>query len=162
MKVKTIKIMILSLIWAFGSKASLYSQNPPIQVSIPDTTGDAGSTIQIPIQVEDLSNRNIIAYQTNVNFDESILDAIGSSSQGTLSESFGTPTINTQQDGLISIGGFGTTALTCHMATRNAACSGSLRRFLPDVTSHTRSPASSSPTSLAFECQYQARSPISS
>ncbi|MCZ6900830.1 MAG: T9SS type A sorting domain-containing protein [Bacteroidetes bacterium] len=83
-----------------------------IRVSLPiDSTGETSSSVALPIVVGDLTGRGVIAYQADITFDENVLDATGASSAGTLSGSFGPPTVNVSENGKISVGGFGTTAL---------------------------------------------------
>ncbi|NIR48733.1 hypothetical protein GWO43_09875 [candidate division KSB1 bacterium] len=94
--------------WSFSW---IYGQNP-IDVSIPNVDGEESTTVAIPIEVGDLTGRNVISYQAVVTFDESVLDATGASSSETLTASFGSPTVNTDVDGEITVGGFGTSPLS--------------------------------------------------
>jgi hypothetical protein len=85
----------------------------PIYVSLPtDTTGEPTTSISIPITVGDLTDRGIISYQTLVTFNENILKATGAFNAGTLSSSFGPPTVNTAIAGQINVGNFGTSPLS--------------------------------------------------
>ena len=107
------KALALSFIlFIEGSVSCLHSQNMAIAVSLPDTTAEQYTSIAIPIRVGDLSQVNVFSYQTTITFDEDIIDARGASNEGTLSQFWGAPTINTQQAGQITIGGFGTSPLT--------------------------------------------------
>ncbi len=87
-----------------------YSQ--AIKVSLPDTTGHTGASITIPIQVGELTNRNVLFYQTVIVFDETVLKATGASITGTLSGAFGTPTIDTSVEGEILIAASGSVPLS--------------------------------------------------
>lgn len=104
------RVLILTSTLSFAIAESAFLQ--PISVSLPaDTTGAVGTSVTIPIRVEDLTDRNIIAYQATITFDESVLDATGASSTNTLSGAFGPPAVNVAMDGEISVGGFGASPL---------------------------------------------------
>ncbi len=77
-----------------------------------DTTGVPGAAVNIQIKVGDLTDKGVIAYQAVITFDQSVLDATGASSTGTLSEPLGVPTANISVKGKITVGGFGTSPLS--------------------------------------------------
>lgn len=84
-----------------------------INVSIPTNAfGEPDSSVIIPIVVGDLTGRGVIAYQANIKFDASVLNAAGALSSGTVSGSFGPPTVNISEDGEINVGGFGASPLS--------------------------------------------------
>ena len=109
--VKILRISVVSLGVMCWLHCWVYAQTP-IDLSIPNSSGDQFSMVTIPINVGDLTGSNVIAYQTTITFDENVLDAVGASSSGTLTEAFGPPTVNSSIDGQITVGGFGTTALS--------------------------------------------------
>lgn len=108
---KIYQIFVLTLGFASGFVHFVQAQNP-IAVSIPNVSEEKDSTVIIPIDVGDLTGSNVFSYQAVINFDELVLDAIGASSTQTLTESFGQPAINTSVDSQITVGGFGTSALS--------------------------------------------------
>ena len=87
-----------------------YSQ--AITVSLPDTTSQTGASITIPIQVGNLTNRDVLFYQTVIVFDKNILRATDASTFGTLSQSFGDPTVDINVEGEILISASGNTPLS--------------------------------------------------
>jgi len=91
---------------------SNFAYSQVIKVSLPDTTDQTGASITIPIQVGELTNRNVLFYQTAIVFDENILRATGASTVGTLSESFSDPTVDTSVEGEILIAASGSTSLS--------------------------------------------------
>ncbi|NOY60612.1 MAG: hypothetical protein GXO75_17020, partial [Calditrichaeota bacterium] len=102
---KRITSWVLTTLLILGFAAMAYSQ---VNVSIPNSSGDKGTTISIPVNVSDLTGLGIISYQFTVTFDENILDATGVTTGGTLSEASGWTVIpNTNADGKITVGGFG-------------------------------------------------------
>jgi len=80
-----------------------------VNVSIPNTQGDTGQSISIPVNVSQITAEDsVIAYQFVVTFDENVLDATGVTRTGTLSDESDWSVIpNTNVDGQITIGGYG-------------------------------------------------------
>ncbi len=74
--------------------------------------GFTGSKDTVYVCADEVTGKGLIAYQLAVTFDEKVLDAVGATTKGTISESFGTPTVNTTVDGRITVGGFGTQPLS--------------------------------------------------
>ncbi|MFQ5864233.1 MAG: choice-of-anchor D domain-containing protein, partial [bacterium] len=106
-------LRLLSLFsFAFLTMTSFaYSQT--IEVSMPDTaTGEPNTSVTIPIVVGELTGRNVLSYQAVIVFDEGVLDATGASSVGTLSESFGQPTVDTSVDGEVFVAASGASPLS--------------------------------------------------
>ena len=88
--------------------ASVFAQ---INVIIPDMEAEKGALVTIPVHVSDLTNRGVISYQFVVTFDERVLDAIGATSEETLTFSWGVPYVNTNVNGQITVGGYGVSEL---------------------------------------------------
>lgn len=89
----------------------VYALAQPVDVSLPDANGDAGTSVEIPILVGDITGRNVLSFSAVVSFDDSVLEATGASSTGTLSEPFGVPVVDTV-DNLISVSLSGPTPLS--------------------------------------------------
>ena len=105
-----LRILILLLLMSLHVERA-HSQ--AIDVSLPTSMNVAPmGSIMVPIEVSDLSGRNILAFQIVVSFDSSVVRATGASSDGAVAGSFGPPTVNTTEAGKISIGGFGTAPLS--------------------------------------------------
>ena len=89
-----------------------FAYGQTVDVTIPNQSGDSGQSISIPVNVGDLTGLGVISYQFKVTFDENVLDATGVTSSGTLSETSGWSVIpNTNNDGEITVGGFGFSSL---------------------------------------------------
>lgn len=82
-----------------------------IYVTIPDMEAEKGVLVAIPVHVSDLTNRGVISYQFVATFDERVLDAIGATSEETLTFSWGAPYVNTNVNGQITVGGYGISEL---------------------------------------------------
>lgn len=82
----------------------------PIPVTLSDTaSGLPGSTVSIPVEVGDLSGRNVLSYQGSITFDPGILTATGVSVEGTISQ--GLSVFPNIQPGQITLGAFSVTPL---------------------------------------------------
>ena len=80
---------------------------------IPDTTAVSGNTIDIPIYADSsLTGKGVISYLLQLTYNQSYFQATSVIVAGTISSSFGNPTVNTSVPGKITISGYGTTALT--------------------------------------------------
>lgn len=84
-----------------------------ISVSLPDLTGlSSGSSLTIPVNVEeDVTGEGISAYEVTIQYDASILDITGATNDGTLTDSWGAPTVNTNVSGEVTISSATTTAI---------------------------------------------------
>jgi len=80
-------------------------------VSAPDTSGTPGETIDIPIFVEDLTGKGILALMMTVSTQTSVLTPIKASVAGTVLEPWGSVTANIS-GGDITIGGASISPLT--------------------------------------------------
>ncbi|MBD3287266.1 hypothetical protein GF337_00545, partial [candidate division KSB1 bacterium] len=99
--------LIAVILMAFA--ASAYSQ---IEISIPDTSIENGNSAYVPVLTGDLSGAGVISYQTTIRYNHNVLDIADIDVHGSLTESWGNPTINTNTPGEIRVVGFGVTPLT--------------------------------------------------
>jgi len=65
-----------------GSCAVL--ETPQVLVSMPDTSGMSGTSIAIPISVDDVTGLDILSFQTKIVVNPQVLEAVGISTEGTL------------------------------------------------------------------------------
>jgi hypothetical protein len=77
----------------------------------PPITGISSQPDTVYICVDDVTGKNIIAYQLTVGFDNAVLNCVDAISVGTISAPFGPPTVNCATPGEITVGGFGTSPL---------------------------------------------------
>ncbi len=99
--------ILLLLISANG-----WSQSTIIAMRIPDSTVVKGNIIDLPVYADSsLTNENIVSYALQLNYDQSYFQPESVIVTGTISASFGDPTINTSIPGKITIAGAGTTPL---------------------------------------------------
>lgn len=82
-----------------------------VQVTIPNTSAGQGESVSIPINISDVSGLNVLAYLATLSFDQQVLDVTGVTYSGTLTESWGAPTVN-DGTGQVTVAGAGTSALT--------------------------------------------------
>ncbi|RKY88170.1 hypothetical protein DRQ11_04355, partial [candidate division KSB1 bacterium] len=84
-----------------------------VTVTVPNTSANHGESITIPINVSDLTGLGVISYQFTLTFDEGVLDVTEASIEGTLTS---TPSwsyyANTNVNGQITVGGWGTSELS--------------------------------------------------
>ena len=93
---KGVKTYTLLFILLTGFAITSYAQIP---VEIPETSAEKGESINIPVNVGNLSGQGVIAYQTLIKYDVNILELIGISVNSTLSEIWDDPTVNTNVAG---------------------------------------------------------------
>ena len=82
-----------------------------VQVTASDIDTEFQESIQVPINISDVSGLGIISYDFTLTFDENVLDCTGAQLSGTLSQNF-SPTVNTATDGQVTIVAYGTTPLS--------------------------------------------------
>jgi hypothetical protein len=92
-------------------------------VSLPDTLGQTGEQIQIPVETSNLTGQNVTSYEFDVSFDSGVVDITGTETQGTLSEG-----LNVQFG---SSGGVASVAVASGQAIEG---SGELIRLQADIT----------------------------
>jgi len=84
-----------------------------VTVSLPTVSYKVGTTQTIPITTGDLTGKGVIAYQTVITYDKTILTVTGVTTTGTLSATFPAPTVNNDTaHGTITIAAAGTSALS--------------------------------------------------
>jgi len=81
-----------------------------ITVNVPDSSAASGADIAIPIRITDVTGQGIFAFGCTLTFDSNVLEATGATSTGSLSQTWGAPTVNTAS-GEIQIGAAGSAAL---------------------------------------------------
>jgi hypothetical protein len=82
-----------------------------VQVRLPDTTVVAGTTVKIPVYVDNsLTGLNVFSYQLQISFTEGNLNPTGLNKSGTMTASWGDPLFN-RQSGKITFVAAGATAL---------------------------------------------------
>ena len=77
-----------------------------VEVTIPDTIALPAGTVQIPINVSDVSGLEIMSYQFHITFDDSVLNFSGLDTNNALSQSWAMYS-NDDNQGNIFIGGYG-------------------------------------------------------
>ncbi len=84
-----------------------------VHVDLPDdAVGEPGTSVTIPIVVDNVTGKKIFGYRAVIEFDKNVLKATGATSIGTLSQVFGKPIVSTVAEGKISVGGVGTVPLS--------------------------------------------------
>jgi len=81
-----------------------------IDLILPETKGNIGETGLLPIMVEDLTGKDVLAYEFTVTYDKSVVEITGYDAVGTLSEDMSI-VANTTVPGQIKVAAAGTTAL---------------------------------------------------
>ena len=98
-------IRLLALLFIAGLLLSAGTSTPsiaqPVDVQLPSINGQTGETVDINIQVDDITNEEITAYQFTVQYDPSVLTINGAAAEQTLTPS--APIINTQQQGVVKV-----------------------------------------------------------
>jgi len=89
----------------------VYSQ--AINMQMRDTSALVNAFINIPVKANSsLTGKGVLAYKLQFNFNSALLSPQGVVTTGTISNTFGAPTINTSVAGQITIAAAGTTALS--------------------------------------------------
>jgi hypothetical protein len=84
-----------------------------VTVSLPTVTSKVGTTQAIPITVGDLTGKGVIAFQTVVTYDKTIIKMTGVTTTGTLSSALTAPTVNNDTaNGKITIAAAGTSSMS--------------------------------------------------
>ena len=97
----------LTLLLCFAFFSVIASGFAQIDVTIPDSKAEKGATVTIPVRVSDLTGKGVISYQFVVTFAEEVLNAVGSTSDETLTSLWGAPYVNTSVNGRMIVGGYG-------------------------------------------------------
>jgi len=87
---------------------------PSLSLKVSDVTASSavGSTVTVPIVVDDLTGQKVRSYQFVVTFDKTMINLTNASTTGTISSSYGNPTVNTNTAGQLTVVAAGTTELT--------------------------------------------------
>lgn len=100
---------------AADTYTAVYVTTPPsVPVSFPDTTVMAGTSLEIPVYVGNLTGLNILAFQFNFTFDQTVIVPVDPYiiTSGTISSDTGWSVIpNPNVPGQMTIGGIGTDPL---------------------------------------------------
>jgi hypothetical protein len=79
-----------------------------ISISIPDTSAFQGSTIDVPVRIEGLTVLDsVVAYQIQIGFQTDVVQAVGVTNEGTMTEMWDVPFVNSEE-GMITVGGLTT------------------------------------------------------
>jgi hypothetical protein len=80
-----------------------------VTFTIHDTLAVKGAIVDIPVYVdEDLSSFQVSAYSLQIIFDADKMQALGVVTDQTISSALGTPVVNTDQQGMVTLGAAGT------------------------------------------------------
>lgn len=102
------RLFLIIFLFLILNIIGVYSQN--VNVALPLTSGEPGDSVCIPISVDDLTNLNVYAYQTIINFDPNVLEFIDCQQNTCVTSPWGPPTFNCIA-GTLNVGGYGTVAL---------------------------------------------------
>jgi hypothetical protein len=79
-----------------------------LSISIPDTLVYQGTTVKLPVRVSGLEVQDsVVAYQITIGFEKEVVQAVGVSSAGTMTQMWGAPYSHSEEDG-ITVGGITT------------------------------------------------------
>ncbi len=101
------KIFIPFLFWAIMA-GPLLAQ---VTVTIPDTTAYPGDTLFIPVDVSDLTGKEVYSYECRLKFNPMVVQFIRVDSTRTLTETWSKTWLNTELPGEIRLGNYGVNAL---------------------------------------------------
>ena len=88
-------------------------QAQTIGMRIPDTTVVSGGTIDIPVYADNtLTGNNVFSYTLQLSYSQTCFQVISVITAGTISNSFGSPTVNTSVPGIITLAAAGSAPLT--------------------------------------------------
>ena len=122
-------LCLFLLVAVVGSAPAAAQQQLPVQISLPDLTGEAsGTTITVPITLDSpvQASANVAGYTIKVTYDPAVIDITGADENGTLTDGWST-TVNTMNADRIIVSGANATALS--------ASSGVLLNLQVDVLS---------------------------
>jgi hypothetical protein len=85
-----------------------------VSVSLPTVSATRGDTIEVAISASDLTGQNVFDFNGVVSFQENGVDFLGASASGCLTNQagWGTPTVNTTEDGQAIFANFGSNTLS--------------------------------------------------
>lgn len=73
-----------------------------VEVSLPAIAGSAGESITLPITIGEVTDRDVVAYQLTVAYDDAVLDLDGAAAEGTLSDG-ASLAVNAAQTGRLAV-----------------------------------------------------------
>ncbi len=89
------------------------TQGGAVSVGLPDISSfTPGESISIPLTCSDITGEEVYSIYAKINFDETVINAIGVTNIGTISSIWGPASVNTDTDGQIIISSFGNNPLT--------------------------------------------------
>ena len=77
-----------------------------VTVNLPDTSAYSGDTLRVPVIVSNLTGQEVYSYQFKIQYDTTVVRAIGTDSAETLTETWGETWINLTIPGEITIGNY--------------------------------------------------------
>ncbi|MBN2010685.1 T9SS type A sorting domain-containing protein [candidate division KSB1 bacterium] len=102
---------IVVLIASIVAASNLFGRS--IDVSLPDTSAYNGDLINIPVMISDLQlSDSVISYQFTVHFNPEVLTPNGATSAGAITSGWGSPLVNLQIPGEVTVGSYGANILT--------------------------------------------------
>ena len=102
--------LTMVLVLFLGFVSPIFAQ-PDVNVTIPDTSADSGTSISIPIRVDDVTGKGIYSFGIRLSYSSSVLVATGATTDRTIASGWGAPTVN-PGTGQVVIGIAGTSALS--------------------------------------------------
>lgn len=81
-----LRTAVLTLLLCVSMRGVGYAQGVGAAVSLPNASGEAGTTISLPVTLDNFTNQDILAYSIGVNFDANVLRITDATVVGTLSE----------------------------------------------------------------------------
>ena len=107
-KINLLFLFLLQIVFSGG-----LAQAQSIELRLPDTTSVKGSVLCIPIYADSsLTGADVSSYTLQVSYEPYYFQYEGLIISGTISETFGMPTVNTSIGGRITIAGSGSSPLT--------------------------------------------------
>ncbi|HFE52110.1 MAG TPA: hypothetical protein ENK07_01630, partial [Bacteroidetes bacterium] len=86
-----VSLLLFAALWTAGAAAQT------VQVSVQDAKAPAGKDVNIDLQTGDLTGLNVYSFEFVLVYDPAVLTATAVVSNGTISASWGTPTVNLTQ-----------------------------------------------------------------
>ena len=87
---------------------------PPaiVKVSLPDTVAYSGDQLLIPLEIEDITGLHVRSFFTNITYNQNILQAKGATATNTISNPWGTPSVDMSTAGQLIVSNSGTPELS--------------------------------------------------
>lgn len=81
-----LRTAVLTLLLCVSMRGVGYAQGVGAAVSLPNASGEAGTTISLPVTLDNFTNQDILAYSLTVTYDANVLRITDATATGTLSE----------------------------------------------------------------------------